>query len=766
MPLRLFSILLLFLMTPAAPAPAQENQAPAAPDQIQNTINLLEDEQRRREVITLLKVMAAVDGEMKAGGLSAAAPAGAGPPSGLKARFSAAVEGAWRDFSASGAGLKQAGREMRAVFQALAAPAAAAMWRPYALKILLWGCFCLLLTQALIMKFGRRPAALADWTLGQRLAALLKYVLVMAGPNLVLIVSLLGLPALPSTAPGVTADLATGLLFVRSLVQHFFVNLSALYVSLRVAEALFAAGGHGYAVIRINPALASHFLHTWRAFAVYLAVYVFIRETFLEHFVSGSLYVVAVTLMTLPLPVYLSFRLLRLKRLFQSLRQSEAALRGGQADADALANSDSEAETVLNEPANEPFYRADRFFKRHWATAALIGLWSLALISLCNPVETSVRFGGLVLLSILLPIAAALLIKAERRLVGRWLGRERAQGPTLAQNVDSLSNLVVWLGLVLALLNLWGLPLVRLLESELTRDLAGRALTIGVTLAVLPLFIRFSRLVTDQLLAIPSLAGNRNWRTMTPLVLTAARALAIFLAVVVILDRLGVNVGPILAGAGILGLGVGLGAQSLVKDIINGISILMMDTLSVGDVVSLGGKSGTVEALGLRSIRLRDTAGNLTVVPNSSVEVIVNMTRDYSQDLIEFTVPYDADPDAMLKLADEVADDLSRDPVWSRQLTAPASVMGITAFDPGGTTIRLQIKTLAGQQWSVGRELRLRLKRRMLQEGLKSTWFGQNIFFFKGEPEKEASAPGEPETAPPADGRRQDGAGPENGEQP
>jgi small conductance mechanosensitive channel len=220
---------------------------------------------------------------------------------------------------------------------------------------------------------------------------------------------------------------------------------------------------------------------------------------------------------------------------------------------------------------------------------------------------------------------------------------------------------------------------------------------------------------------------------MTPLALTAVRALAVFTGVVVILERLGVNVGPILAGAGILGLGVGMGAQSLVKDVINGISILMMDTLSVGDYVTIGGRSGTVETVGLRTIRLRDAAGNLTVVPNSSVDTIVNMTRDYSQDLIEFTVPYDANPDDMLKLAGEVARSLSDDRDWQRYLMSPVDLMGVTAFDANGTTIRLKINTTAGNQWTVGRELRLRLKRKMLEAGYTSPWFGQSVFVLPGD---------------------------------
>jgi small conductance mechanosensitive channel len=300
-------------------------------------------------------------------------------------------------------------------------------------------------------------------------------------------------------------------------------------------------------------------------------------------------------------------------------------------------------------------------------------------------------------------------------------------GRRLLVNLDALVGLIVSLFAFMLILVIWGLPLGRLLENSLARELLGRALVIVLTGAVLVIFLKFSRLAAEWLLTVPALSGNRNWRTMAPLALAGARVACIFLAVVVILERLGVNVGPILAGAGILGLGVGLGAQSLVKDLINGMFILGMDIIAVGDSVSIGGHSGTVEKVGLRSIRLRDGYLNLIMIPNSSIDTIINRTRGLSNSLLEIVMPPDADPDELLALTRAVAEDFNTDAEWGPRLAAPVTVVGVTGFDPGGTTIRLKLTAPAGEQWAPEWELKRRLKQRLLSAGHTSRAFARVV---------------------------------------
>ncbi len=752
----IFTGLVFLLWTAATPALAQKSSAPPpkkapaaaqpaapsdqtaiTPDDIQRTIDLLENEERRREVVKLLKLMAVLQGES---GLAvspasgAQAPEARGADTEIKAYLSALAEGVYRDVKSSGAGLAKSWQETKAVFTALAKPQAVDLWRPYLLQIHAWGLLWLLVTLVIIKKFGRLPEPSLAWDFFTRLKAVAKYILVVAGPNLILIFSLLATPGLSTTAPGIPVDMATGFSFLHAMAQHFFINLSVLYIFLQAAKVLFTTGRTGQSIINIHPVLARHVLNSLRVFATYIACFLFFKETILENFVTGSLYSFTLIFLTVPIPVYATFRLLKLKRLVTDVTEAEAS--AGDSGAEDFDSDDKEFSAADATPTTAHLdYRVDRFIRRHWSSLALIFIWGISLISIVNPADIANQFGSRFFGSAVLMGLGALAVKLERIILRRAIPLDSRHGRRLLLNLDNLTNIVVWTGLAAIVVTLWGLPLERILGNAVTREIIGRLFTIAVTIIGLMIFLKFSRLAMEWLLSVPDLSHNRNWRTMTPLLLTAVRALAIFVAVVVVLERLGVNVGPILAGAGILGLGVGMGAQSLVKDVINGVSILLMDTLSVGDYVTIGGKSGTVETVGLRSIRLRDAAGNLTVVPNSSVDTIVNMTRDYSQDLIEFTVPYDAHPDDMLRLAGEVARDLSDDHDWRRYLIGPVNVLGVIAFDANGTTLRLKINTTAGNQWAVGRELRLRLKRKMLEAGYTSSWFGQNVVVHPGDPD-------------------------------
>jgi small conductance mechanosensitive channel len=172
---------------------------------------------------------------------------------------------------------------------------------------------------------------------------------------------------------------------------------------------------------------------------------------------------------------------------------------------------------------------------------------------------------------------------------------------------------------------------------------------------------------------------------------------------------------------------VGLGAQSLVKDLINGISILGMDIIAVGDYVTIGGHSGTVDKVGLRSLCLRDINWNLILIPNSSIDTIINRTRGLSYSFLEIVMPPDVDPDELLALARAVAEDFNADAGWRSRLAEPVTVVGVIGFDPDGTTIRLKLTAPAGKQWEPEWELRRRLKQRLLLAGHDSRAFARAV---------------------------------------
>ncbi|MCU0894855.1 MAG: mechanosensitive ion channel, partial [Rhodospirillales bacterium] len=187
----------------------------------------------------------------------------------------------------------------------------------------------------------------------------------------------------------------------------------------------------------------------------------------------------------------------------------------------------------------------------------------------------------------------------------------------------------------------------------------------------------------------------------------------------VALAEVGVNIGPLLAGAGIVGLAVGFGAQTLVKDIITGAFLLIEDALAVGDVVTVTGIGGVVEDLSIRSIRLRDMSGNLHTIPFSSVDTVTNMTKDFSYYLLDIAVAYREDTDEVSKVCGEIVDEMRLDPELGAFILEPLEMLGIERFAESAVILRARIKTTPIKQWLVGREFNRRMKKRFDALGIE-----------------------------------------------
>src|SRR5690606_18013887 len=182
------------------------------------------------------------------------------------------------------------------------------------------------------------------------------------------------------------------------------------------------------------------------------------------------------------------------------------------------------------------------------------------------------------------------------------------------------------------------------------------------------------------------------------------------IAGLMMLREVGLDITPILTGAGILGLAVGFGAQTLVKDIISGFFIILENQIRVGDVVEVEGRGGFVEEVNLRTLLMRDLEGSLHVIPNGSITAVKNMTRDFSFYVIDLPVGFSTDTDAVADLAREVARGLREDPAYAPFILDDLEVLGVDAFRDWSVTLKVRIKTVPLKQWMVGREMRRRLK--------------------------------------------------------
>ena len=211
---------------------------------------------------------------------------------------------------------------------------------------------------------------------------------------------------------------------------------------------------------------------------------------------------------------------------------------------------------------------------------------------------------------------------------------------------------------------------------------------------------------------------ERRGRTISQLLRSVGR-IVVFAVALLLTFNVFIDIGPILAGAGILGLAVSFGAQSLVKDVISGFFILFENQFAIGDVVEAGGKSGVVERMTLRVVVLRDLKGVMHVIPNSEIKVVSNMTRGWSRAVVDVGVGYEEDVDRALAVVRDEAASFSADAEWASQLDGPVEVPGIEALGDSAIVIRSLIKTQPGSQWNAAREFRRRLKLRFDRENIE-----------------------------------------------
>ncbi len=203
------------------------------------------------------------------------------------------------------------------------------------------------------------------------------------------------------------------------------------------------------------------------------------------------------------------------------------------------------------------------------------------------------------------------------------------------------------------------------------------------------------------------------------------------------LSELGVDIAPIIASAGILGIALGFGAQSLVRDYLSGVFMILEDQFGVGDIVDLGEATGTVEAVTMRVTRLRDINGTVWYVPNGSILRVGNQSQNWSQTVLDISVAYHEDLTRVRRVLEEVAHDMWEDDDFRGQVIEEPSVWGVQDLAPDSVTMRVVLKTTPGEQWAVAREMRQRIKARFDHEGIEIP-FPQRVVWQRTAAEKDA----------------------------
>ncbi|MDO7869043.1 mechanosensitive ion channel family protein [Nocardioides jiangxiensis] len=277
----------------------------------------------------------------------------------------------------------------------------------------------------------------------------------------------------------------------------------------------------------------------------------------------------------------------------------------------------------------------------------------------------------------------------------------------------------------------------RLTHNETVSDLAtvlvGRPLSILV-LVVGGLAIRWlaARLIARMIARIASGPLNERRqvraRTMGSLVLSIATTVIVFVVSLMVIDELGYSIGPIIASAGVVGLAIGFGAQSLVKDYISGMFMIFEDQYGVGDSVDLGTATGTIEAVGLRVTRLRDVHGTVWYVRNGEILRVGNMSQSWARTVLDVPVGYDADLDHVRSVLRSVAHEVWEDPMFVGAVIEEPEVWGVEALAGDVVTVRVTLKTAPGEKARVARAMRERIKARFDIEGIVMPHLGARPF--------------------------------------
>jgi len=378
--------------------------------------------------------------------------------------------------------------------------------------------------------------------------------------------------------------------------------------------------------------------------------------------------------------------------------------------------------------------------------AGIYGVWALG-------VEDGFEFMlRATVLSVVILIAARLIALGVRRAVDRGfaIGDEvKARYPELEERANRYVPVVhlslrwaVYILAALALLQAWGVDSFGWLDTPIGRNIIQSSVSIAAVIVVsLIVWESINSTIERYLSKMEEDDKSKRAaraRTLLPLLRNVVFVVLGVMVTLIVLSELGVNIGPLLAGAGVLGLAIGFGSQKLVQDLITGAFILFEDTMQVGDVVKVGDKAGVVEALSIRSLRLRDYAGDVHTLPFSTVETVTNMTKEFAFASFKVGVAYREDTDEVTAVMEEVGADMQADEKFGKMILEPIDIAGVDEFADSAVVIKGRFKTKPQKHWQVKREFFRRLKKRFDELGIEIPFPHRTVYFGIG---KDGDAP-------------------------
>lgn len=357
-----------------------------------------------------------------------------------------------------------------------------------------------------------------------------------------------------------------------------------------------------------------------------------------------------------------------------------------------------------------------RLLARVWHVIALLYAFMVFGVTLLHP-QTALPFVLIATLKTIVYIGLGMLVSGLlTQLIGRRITLSdeiRARLPMLESRLNSyiptflkVIRAIILIAVVMYTLDAWGaFDLAAWYATEAGAHTVATVIHIILILAVAAIiWIALASLIENFLNPdTGSGAPTARAQTLLSLFRNALAITLVIMTLMIVLSEIGINIGPLIAGAGVLGLAIGFGAQKLVQDVITGIFIQLENAMNTGDVVTAGGITGTAERISIRSVAIRDLAGTYHIVPFSSVDTVSNFMREFANHVGEYGIAYREDIDYAIEQLQAAFEELKASEEWGHKLLAPMTVAGVVALADSSVNIRVVIKTTPGDQWGVGR---------------------------------------------------------------
>ena len=350
--------------------------------------------------------------------------------------------------------------------------------------------------------------------------------------------------------------------------------------------------------------------------------------------------------------------------------------------------------------------------------------------------------------TVLLVVLGVLLFWLLKFLLGKLEGKAKS---ALRKAVLPVSKAHFYFNLIRALLAtfivfstlvgvalVWELPVDDWLAKPAVTSLMGTLATLFIIVFIGSVFMELAVSLVER--AFRRWGGHHTSRvdTLLPIAKNVVYITFLVIFILMALSEVGINVMPLLAGAGVVGFAVGFGAQTLIKDLLTGFIIILEDLIQVGDVVRLSGRAGLVEKITIRKVQLRDLSGIVYTVPFSEIDVVENLTKDFSYYIFDIGIAYREDADQVMDVLKAIDEDIRKDDDFNKLILEPLEIFGVDQFADSAVVIKARVKTQPIQQWTVGREYNRRMKIAFDQQGIEIPFPHQTIYF--GE-DKDGKAP-------------------------